>query len=647
MAFLIQANEGVKSVILPLGRALILIGRDPGSDLYLKDSSISKNHASIVFSDGAHILRDNGSTNGSLVNGTPVREHRLAHGDTIRFGPYSFMVDLVNPVPATSTAGESGITFERSGHSYSRSLRLPEIPGNEQGGVLHVVMSDKEKPKPTPLPPAGFLENLSERERRDLSARGDYHYARRGEILIREGQDAGRLFFLISGRLEARKGSTQTHLGTVSPGEWVGEVNIFDPAGAVCSVVATEPSEYWEITREGFERFINESKGTGSAILIALASTLGRRIRQSTGALQEAVVAPRRSRFTLPLAAAAALAILTAAWLFFAGASDKNRLREQNRQLEQESVETLTEARQRIETLQSDLAAAQSDLARTLVDKQNLAAELESARATAKVAQSAPPPRNATSQAPIENTPPQTPLPHSKGTLEEHADAGALPPRILVTQSTSVPALVDGRVSGRVAIPAGLELAVTGIDGDAVLVEFGNTPQRIPKARTNFAEAQAAEAKAADERAAAEPTPADAGFPPPVDDKPKPTASVPPAVDSKAIDDLVAKAGVLETLEELRPLRNASEQEASRVMRPIATKWNRLSSNAAQLLSSSSGSDAHMDLLKKFIEASEIADHKRLQLFESKLREIDASWIKLKASDKIQALTGSKHNSEK
>jgi CRP-like cAMP-binding protein len=502
------------------------------------------------------------------------------------------------------------------------------------------VMSDKEKPKPTPLPPAGFLENLSERERRDLSARGDYHYARRGETLIREGQDAGRLFFLISGHLEARKGTTQTPLGTVSPGEWVGEVNIFDPAGAVCSVVATEPSEYWEISRGAFERFINESKGTGSAILIALAATLGRRIRQSTGALQEAVVAPRRSRFTLPLAAAAALAVLAAAWFFLAGSSDKNRLREENRQLEQESVETLAEARQRIQTLQADLAAVRSDLARTLVDKQNLAADLESARAAARTAKTTPTPRKAPAPAPVESTQPSDSLAKPKPVEPE-----GQPTKILVTHTTMVPAFVDGKVSGRVAIPAGMELTVTGTDGDSVLVEFGNSPQKIPKSNTNFAEALEAETEAAKQKAADEPEsePAAVSTTPA---EPKPSKPAPRILETKDIDDLLAKAGVLETLAELRLLRTASEQDTARAMRSTATKWNNLSAEAARLLSSGTGSPAHIELLKKFLEASEMADPKRLQMFESKLREIDSAWIKLKTSEKIEALTGGNPEAE-
>ena len=93
MAFLIQVNEGVKTVILPLGKAVILIGRDVDSNLYLDDSGISKNHASIVFSNETYTLKDNGSSSGSIVNGVRVTEHKLSHDDIIQFGPYTFKGD--------------------------------------------------------------------------------------------------------------------------------------------------------------------------------------------------------------------------------------------------------------------------------------------------------------------------------------------------------------------------------------------------------------------------------------------------------------------------------------------------------------------------------------------------------------------------
>ena len=332
MAFLIQVNEGVKSVVLPLGRAVILIGRDADSNLYLDDSGISKNHASIIFANETYTLKDNGSASGSFVNGVRVREQNLAHDDVIQFGPYSFKVDLKNPVPVTTAIEENEVQLERSGHSYTRRVQLAEIAGLEKSGSLHVVMTDTPKTLPLPLPPTGFLSNLSVQQRQNLSLHGTYRYARNGEVLIKEGQNPGRLFLIISGKWEARKDDTQTLLGEIQPGEWVGEVNIFDPAGALCSVVAVQPSEYWEITREAFEKFINDSRGTGSAILIALAATLGRRVRQSTEGLQQAIKArpeplpPKRSIFTPIFAVVAVVAVIAAFAFFFTGTADKNRL---------------------------------------------------------------------------------------------------------------------------------------------------------------------------------------------------------------------------------------------------------------------------------------------------------------------------------
>jgi pSer/pThr/pTyr-binding forkhead associated (FHA) protein/CRP-like cAMP-binding protein len=647
MAFLIQSNDGVKSTVLPLGRALILIGRDPGSNLYLDDSSISKNHASIVYSGGGHILRDNGSTNGTLVNGNPVREHRLAHGDSIQFGSYHFVVDLENPVPAVKAPGESGIELERSGRAYGSSLKLPEIPGMEACGALQVVMSDKPRSAPPPLPPTGFLENLCEEDRQDLSSRGNYHFARCGETLVREGQETGRLFFLISGRLEARVGKPETLLGTISPGEWIGEVNIFDPAGAVCSVVAVEPTEYWEISRGDFERFINESRSAGSAVLIALASTLGRRIRQSTGSLQEAVKTAsrlRRPKLAIALSAAALCATLAAAWFFFSGASDKSRLEAKNTLIEKNRVESISEARARIQSLQSELDAAKSDLDRSLLENRGLASELDSVRAELLAAKSAP-------QTPAKPAPPQeesAPAPRAEATptagTSESAEPTGHPSKVTVTTKTTIPAMVDGRVSGSVTIPVGRELVATGTDGDQVLVDFGGATQKIPKANTNFAEALATEVQRNAQAAKPQTTPlAQASTPkstPVAAKPPKPQAPAPKHAGTAEVDALMNDAGILETLKELGRLRSSSEPDASRAFRSIAAKWSRISADAAGLLSTGNPAPGQAELLKKFIEASEIADHKRIQMFEAKIREIDAAWIKLKTGEKIESVTG-------
>jgi len=66
------------------GERSLLIGRSRGCDLQIPDSDASRRHAEIYRSEGGYFLRDLGSTNGTYVNGRPVREHRLEPGDRIQ-----------------------------------------------------------------------------------------------------------------------------------------------------------------------------------------------------------------------------------------------------------------------------------------------------------------------------------------------------------------------------------------------------------------------------------------------------------------------------------------------------------------------------------------------------------------------------------
>lgn len=139
------------------------------------------------------------------------------------------------------------------------------------------------------LPAVGLVSELTKEDRDTLSSYGSFHLAAAGDVLIHEGEPHGKLFFIISGLLHARKvdEGRETLLGTITQGEWVGEVDLFDPASAVCSVVAIDPSQYWVIARADLEDFINNYPAAGIQILIGVAGTLGRRLRNVTRKLAE------------------------------------------------------------------------------------------------------------------------------------------------------------------------------------------------------------------------------------------------------------------------------------------------------------------------------------------------------------------------
>jgi pSer/pThr/pTyr-binding forkhead associated (FHA) protein len=658
-----------------------LIGRDTDSNLYLDDSGISKNHASIVFSNETYTLRDNGSASGSIVNGTRVRERILAHDDVIQFGPYSFKLDLKNPLPVTTSSVENEVQLKRSGHSYTRRVQIPEIAGLEKIGPLHVVMTDTPKTLPLPLPPTGFLSNVTLQERQNLSLRGTYRYARTGEVLIKEGEDAGRLFLVISGKWEARKDEPPIILGKIQSGDWVGEVNFFDPAGAMCSVVAVEPSEYWEITREAFEKFINDSRSTGSAILIALAATLGRRIRQSTEGFEEAIAARpelsavKRSWFTPVFAAIGVVAIATAVVFFTAGTADKNRLQAEKQKLVIERAETLQEAQDQVDALRASLNSSLQELEKVRADNESLSKKLIATERTIEsinqaksslesvvalpvapakaspepVAPAKPSPEPvAPAKASPEPVAPAKASPEDTSRNEILSKAATLqgyPSKITITQKTNVSLMVDGKISGSVVLPEGHELPVVGAEGGFVIVEFGDSHQEIPKENTNFAEALVAEAEAAKNKPAAT-------APPPSwnSEEPKALVLVPKAETMNTPSDIPKKSDelklgdvmsvldgvkLLQTLDDLGRMRSAPVSGLARFLRGLEPKWKRAAKESADLIKAGGGREEYHAILTKVIEASEMLEPARAEMFETKLRDIDAEWIKLKTQEKI------------
>jgi hypothetical protein len=71
----------------------LLVGRHPACDVVLSDPSVSRRHAQLTFRDGAWVLQDLASTNGTTVNGQRVGRTTLRAGDTISLGDEAIQVD--------------------------------------------------------------------------------------------------------------------------------------------------------------------------------------------------------------------------------------------------------------------------------------------------------------------------------------------------------------------------------------------------------------------------------------------------------------------------------------------------------------------------------------------------------------------------
>lgn len=68
-------------------RAISSLGRDAANDVVVNDEAASARHAVIELTDGSWWIEDDGSTNGTLLNGTRIaRRERLRDGDIVDIG---------------------------------------------------------------------------------------------------------------------------------------------------------------------------------------------------------------------------------------------------------------------------------------------------------------------------------------------------------------------------------------------------------------------------------------------------------------------------------------------------------------------------------------------------------------------------------
>ncbi|MDR2092886.1 MAG: FHA domain-containing protein [Azoarcus sp.] len=88
MPKLILSMDGLVLKEIVLTKERTSIGRKPVNDIQIDNLSISGQHAVITHILGDAFLEDLNSTNGTYVNGQPVKKHVLHNNDVIELGKY-------------------------------------------------------------------------------------------------------------------------------------------------------------------------------------------------------------------------------------------------------------------------------------------------------------------------------------------------------------------------------------------------------------------------------------------------------------------------------------------------------------------------------------------------------------------------------
>jgi len=153
MAKLILSVDGQVLKEYTLSKERTLIGRKPHNDIQIDNLAVSGEHAAIITILNDSFIEDLGSTNGTMVNGKPIKKHFLQNNDVVEIGKHK--LKYFNDAPTAATAAD----FEKTMIIRNPSKAPPPAPkpaeaamGDTQTNLRPSPPDDKTRPAPSAAP---------------------------------------------------------------------------------------------------------------------------------------------------------------------------------------------------------------------------------------------------------------------------------------------------------------------------------------------------------------------------------------------------------------------------------------------------------------------------------------------------------------
>jgi CRP-like cAMP-binding protein len=110
---------------------------------------------------------------------------------------------------------------------------------------------------------------------------------KKGSILFFEGMTGGILYLVKSGLIEIykKKGEEELLLSKFGPGDFLGEMSLFDNAPRSATARVKTDSDLLVITKQSFEKIMESHPRAANKILIAALRVMSHRLRETNNKL--------------------------------------------------------------------------------------------------------------------------------------------------------------------------------------------------------------------------------------------------------------------------------------------------------------------------------------------------------------------------
>ena len=141
MPRLILSMDGLVLKEMVLEKERTTIGRKPHNDIQIDNLAISGDHAAIVTILNDAFLEDMNSTNGTYVNGQPVKKHVLQSNDVIELGKYrlKYISDGGAPLAADQDVSFSQSIGTDNGRQAASAPEAPPAPAPASSSAVGMI----------------------------------------------------------------------------------------------------------------------------------------------------------------------------------------------------------------------------------------------------------------------------------------------------------------------------------------------------------------------------------------------------------------------------------------------------------------------------------------------------------------------------
>jgi CRP-like cAMP-binding protein len=210
----------------------------------------------------------------------PAQDFFIWGTDNVPYGPVKLPV-LLDWIKDARVLADTWI-FERSDGSWRRAAEIPELEEYFNPEPIEASgTSAKADIKLGSLRRIKIMALMNDAQLDRLAEFLEVQKVPQRSVLVRQGDAGNGVFFILQGELRARVmiGDRETILATFGPGEFFGDLSLFDRGPRSADVIANVDSVVLRMSDVAFDRLTREAPALATPFLQAMARTLAARIR--------------------------------------------------------------------------------------------------------------------------------------------------------------------------------------------------------------------------------------------------------------------------------------------------------------------------------------------------------------------------------